>query len=156
MKRILISLLFLSLATSAWGQAINSGDTSKIKQLNLDGHWKLTDFRAPGIFSGSAEIKANRLIGKKVLIKNTFVTFPEGEKCQIVSSENRVLKDGRRTFGSGGGSWKQIGLTQAPDGTYKVLEIKFDCDEKFWGLTIQKDLHLLSVWEVYLVMDKAN
>jgi len=128
------------------------------EETSLDGLWKLTEFRAAGVYSGGAEEKAKKYIGAKVLIDKNDVLLPNGTKCQLVSAEQQFLENGQPSFGSGGGSWEEVGLIKAPNGTYKVLKVEFNCNEEFWGIIAQPEqgLYLLSIWEVYLVMEKAQ
>ena len=129
-----------------------------LRRPEMDGVWKLTHFRASGVWSKGAEKTAASFLGKHVTIDNLDVTLPDGTKCRIVSAGKTLLSDGVESFGSAAGSWRRMGFTPRPDGLYEAEEIRFNCDGMFWGITMQPehDLHLLKVWEVFLVMKKTE
>jgi len=148
------------------GQSPKSADTSMIKHLNLNGYWNLTKLQVAGAFSGGDEERANQIIGKKIFIHELEINLPDDNKCRILSSSQIVLKDERHSgsaethwkgFGSAGGSWKELGLSETSKGNYKVISIRFaEGGDYCWGLTIQEDQHiyLFEVGGVYVEMKK--
>lgn len=123
----------------------------------LEGKWRLTEFRSAGIYSGGAEDDARALIGSTLSIHGRTVSFPDGSMCQMESLLRDRLDDSTAGFGAGGHSWRDLGLIPSSDRTYRVSKIDFDCPEKFRGLLVQTQtgVHLLRVWEVYLVMQRT-
>jgi len=126
---------------------------------DLDGLWKLKEFRTAGAYSGRAKQEAENLLGKEIMIHDTRLSMPGKIKCHLVNPEQITLKDDMETFGSAGGSWRQIGLSKAEDGTYRVVNIELECDQEFLGgIVIQpeQDLHLFEVMGVHLLMQKTH
>ncbi|MBT4019851.1 MAG: hypothetical protein HOE62_18000 [Alphaproteobacteria bacterium] len=122
----------------------------------LSGAYRLGEFRATGIYSGEEEAQARKLIGLSVQVHGDHVALPTGELCHVMSTDRRMLKDDRGTFGSSGGSWSQAGLKKLSEEGYEVAEIGFDCAERFWGMLVQPETetYLLKVWAVYLTMHR--
>ena len=101
-------------------QLVNNSKAETLQlqlNLNLNGLWKLTELRTAGAYSGGDERRARKLIGSKISILNSHGSFPDGTNCNLVSAQQVALKDDMMTFGSAGGSWAKLGLTQAPDYT---------------------------------------
>jgi hypothetical protein len=136
-------------------------DVKDLNLLNLDGVWKLTEFRATGIFSGGAQMRAEALLGKHISIHISDIILPNGEKCRVAFSEPRALHDGGTTFGTGGGSWEEIGLTPTPGGpksTYNAIDVEFNCKANFSGILLQpkSKLYLLAVEGNFLLMERFS
>ncbi len=130
----------------------------KLRALDLDGKWRLAAFRASGSWSKGAERSAAKLLGQHVRIQGRSVSLPDRTTCRIVSFGPTRVRDDFRTFGSPNGSWKKLGLTPEPDGSYQVKQAVFNCSGMFQGIVMQREngVYLLRVWEVYLLMKKEE
>jgi hypothetical protein len=133
-------------------------DCGSLKSLDMNGVWKLTAFRASGRWSKGAEDAAAGFLGRTVTVDGLDVTLPDRSKCRIVSAGPTIARDGVEAFGTVNGAWSRMGFTPEPEGYYRVEEINFDCSGMFWGIVMQAehDVHLLKVWEVYLLMKKSG
>jgi hypothetical protein len=125
------------------------------KTAHMTGAWKLTKFRASGAWSEGAQADAAGFLGKQVTIDGINVKLPNGTTCRIVSAGVTIVRDDIETFRSKNGSWERVGLTPVSEGFYEAEDIRFECEEMFWGIVAQKehDVYLLRVWEVFLQME---
>lgn len=138
--------------------AANPADCPRFASHGLDGDWRLTAFRASGVWDKGAEADAVGFLGKHVTIDGDAVKLPNATKCRIVSAGPTIVTDSVETFGSRNGSWQRMGFTPMSEGLYKVVEVHFDCEQMFWGMVMQPENHvrLLRVWEVFLLMKKSG
>lgn len=104
--------------------------------LSTPSYWTISDFRTTGI----SKSPPWQLVGTKVIIEDEFVSFSNGEKCSIGLVKKRVLGEGMRTFGSGGGNWKDIGFSRI-NNVFEVRERSLNCqiNEYIVGILSQND-----------------
>lgn len=122
----------------------------------INGVYELKEVTAAGVYSAGEEQEAREFVGYFLTVHGEHVVLPNSVLCHIASSERLVLKDGRESFGTAGGSWSEVGLQRNADNGYEVTEITFDCDGPFRGLIVQPESHtyLLPYWSVYLVLGR--
>jgi hypothetical protein len=102
----------------------------------ISGTWTISEFRAAGITSGGNEERANQLIGETIKVENDDIYLPDGVICQKtgVIEQDLTGPEFRNYFGSGGGSFGEIGITAA-----EVVIVETNCLDK-------SNLYLGDIW----------
>ncbi len=106
--------------------------------LDLSGDWQLVRVETAGIYSGGAIVAAKKIIGTKISIRNSEIVFPDRTSCKILSTSKEVRQNDYKSFGTGGGSWGNLGLKKSPDGSYKIIRFNANCKGPFWALLLNQ------------------
>ncbi|RVU38362.1 hypothetical protein EOI86_03470 [Hwanghaeella grinnelliae] len=135
-----------------------SASFAQTKQITGTWHAKAI-VNTGGITSENHWIKVEPLLGKNVQIEDVTVRLPSGLTCALGDPVAEVWKDNMMTFGSGGGTWAQLGLTSPDDRNYDVIRRELDCPEQGWPpLSIvtqsHNDIVLLGSIRVFAVLQK--
>jgi len=150
---MLVACLLLSAPNSAFADDVVGAGPD-----GLSGVYELKDVTAAGIYSEEEANQAQEFLGHFLTIHGEHVVLPTSELCHVASKEKRTLKDDRKSFGTAGGSWSELGLKETSGQGYPVIEVRFDCGGPFHGMLIQPKTgaYLLQYWAVYIIVGREG
>lgn len=121
-----------------------------------DGTWRLAEIRTAGIHAGAGAVADD--IGGRMTVHDGIATLPGGTRCELQPASAETLRDDMHSFGSGGGTWRALGLVADGDGRYTAVRFGFYCDADYLGLLAQpeRDIWLLVAYDgIYFALERA-
>ncbi len=105
---------------------------SGAQPAELNGSWFATSIVSTGVIGERYSERVSPLMGNLVVIEGQYIEFSQEFTCELAAPVLETWTNDRRTFGSFGGDWSQLGLERTSSQGFEVYTRGIDCLGPDW------------------------